>query len=1114
VLTVHRAERATELVAALAAVLADPAGDPFAAEVVAVPSRGIERWLAQRLSHVLGAGPARADGVCANVEFPSPGRLVGVALEAVTGIDPAADAWAPGRAVWTLMDVIDDHLADRWMATLSSHLGGPRAGAEPTRRARRFGAARRLTDLFDRYAAQRPSMIERWVAGDDTDDRGAALPADLAWQAELWRRLRARIDVPSPAERLAPACARLRDEPELLALPTRVALYGLTRLATTELQVLTAVAAGRDVHLLLLHPSPVRWDRLAAEPGAPPAHPLLATWGKDAEGMQVTLAGTPRRDAHHASAPPGAGLLHQLQADVIGDVRPPGAPLAGAPDRRLRLDPGDRSVQVHACFGRARQVEVLRDAVLHLLADDPTLEPRDVIVMCPDVETFAPLVHAVFGAGDDGDGDTDATTLRVRLADRALRQTNPILATVAALLRLATTRVSASELVDFAGLEPVRRRFRLDDEDLARIEEWVEEAGIRWGLDAAHRAPYQLDRLATNTWQAGLDRLLLGVSMTEDELPLVGGVLPLDDVDSGDIDRAGRLTELVARVQEAIDALGRPQTLATFAATIAAAADGLTACPRRESWQRGELDRVLRDLVTEAGAGPAATTTLTLPELHTLIAQHLQGRPTRSNFRTGHITVCTLVPMRSVPHRVVCLLGLDDGVFPRHGGPDGDDIVERLPRAGDRDARSEDRQLLLDALLAAGDHLLVTYGGRDERTNAPRPPSVPIGELLDVIDATAVAATGRARGQVVVEHPLQPFDARNFEPGALVPATAWSFDRSARDGARALQAPRTAAAPFLPGPLAATATSLVDLDDLVTFVQHPTRAFLRQRLGVGVSDVDDDLDDAVPIELDGLRTWAVGDRLLAARLVGVDPEDAVRAEKARGSLPPLALGQRVIDEVWPLVDEIAAAATAARGGVDARTVDVRVDLGADGVVAGTVAGLHGSTLVTSAYATVGPRHRLAAWVRLLALAASEPAASCDAVTIGRAGRRVGTARIPAVAAPRAVAELRTLVDLYRRGLREPLPIFARTSELLARRPARAADAWETTDRGFPKEDLEPEHLLRFGHRQVPFGDLLAEAPRADETGPGWDDDATSRAARYARRLWAPLLAVEQRSWPW
>ena len=165
-----------------------------------------------------------------------------------------------------------------------------------------------------------------------------------------------------------------------------------------------------------------------------------------------------------------------------------------------------------------------------------------------------------------------------------------------------------------------------------------------------------------------------------------------------------------------------------------------------------------------------------------LLADRLRGRPSRANFRTGHLTVCTLVPMRSVPHRVVCLLGLDDGAFPRHGGPDGDDVLERLPAPGDRDVRAEDRQLLLDALLAAGDHLVITYSGRDERTNAPRPPSVPIGELLDVIDATAVATAGRAREHVVVEHPLQPFDDRNFEPGALAAGHPWSFDAGAGGG--------------------------------------------------------------------------------------------------------------------------------------------------------------------------------------------------------------------------------------------------------------------------------------------------------------------------------------------
>jgi exodeoxyribonuclease V gamma subunit len=406
----------------------------------------------------------------------------------------------------------------------------------------------------------------------------------------------------------------------------------------------------------------------------------------------------------------------------------------------------------------------------------------------------------------------------------------------------------------------------------------------------------------------------------------------------------------------------------------------------------------------------------------------------------------------------------------------------------------------------------VTYSGHDERTNAERPPSVPIGELLDVIDATAAAPTGRARDAVVVEHPLQPFDARNFEPGALAAGRTWSFDRVAADGARALHGARRAVTGFLDGRLGALDEPLVDLDDLVRFVQHPTRAFLRQRLGVGLSDDDDDLADTIPIELDGLQRWGVGDRLLAARIAGVAPEDAVAAERARGLLPPLALGQRVVDDVWPLVDAIAARAATTIAAGAARTIDVRVDLGPPGVVAGSVGGVHGPTLMTVTFATVAPKHRLGAWVRLLALSAAHPHETFDAVTIGRAGRRLGVASIPAIPAERALELLAELVELYRHGLREPLPIYARTSELLARRPAAAAGEWETTDQSFPKEDRDPEHQLRF-RGVLPFAQLLAERPRPDEEGAGWTADG-SRAARYAHRLWDGLLAVEERSWSW
>jgi exodeoxyribonuclease V gamma subunit len=298
---------------------------------------------------------------------------------------------------------------------------------------------------------------------------------------------------------------------------------------------------------------------------------------------------------------------------------------------------------------------------------------------------------------------------------------------VSELLALASARVTAAQVLDVASREPVRRRFRFDDDDLARAEEWVAAACVRWGLDADHRAPYKLDALDANTWRAGLDRLLLGVAMADERQRLVGGVLPVDDVNSSDIDLAGRLAELLDRLTVALDRLTVQQPIGAWAAALTDAAAMLTATSAGDAWQTAELRHLLDDVVTEADAhdpdgrdGPDGPE-LTLPEIRTLLADRLRGRPTRANFRTGHLTMCTLVPMRSVPHRVVCLLGLDDGVFPRKIDVDDDDLVAADARVGDRDPRSEDRQLLLDALLAAESHLIITDSGRDERTNAERP---------------------------------------------------------------------------------------------------------------------------------------------------------------------------------------------------------------------------------------------------------------------------------------------------------------------------------------------------------------------------------------------------------
>ncbi|HUQ64117.1 MAG TPA: exodeoxyribonuclease V subunit gamma [Acidimicrobiales bacterium] len=1156
-LHIHRAERADGLVEALGDLVRQPLADPFATEVVAVPTRGIERWLSQRLSGHLGARAGHGDGVCANVDFPFPVHMVGDAVATAAGIDGEVDPWLPERAVWPLLQVVDECLSEPWLAALAAHL---RPAGTNQSAPRRFESIRHIAELYDRYAVHRPQMLCDWAAGHDADGSGGQLSEVAAWQAQLWRRLRERVAVPSPAERLTGACEALRAGTVAVDLPERVSLFGLTRLPASHLQVLGALAVHRDVHLFVLHPSPALWTKVAGaidertpivrradDPTAPLAeNPLLASWGQDSREMQVVLAAAADGAEIHNLPVPGAPvtLLQRVQADVRADQAPPGAPLPGAPDRRPRLDRDDRSLQVHSCHGLARQVEVLRDAILHLLADDPTLEARDIIVMCPDIETFAPLIHATFGAGtgsgaDEGPGDTanepaPGPDLRVRLADRSLRQTNPVLSVVAELLDLASARVTATQVLDFANREPVRRRFELDDDDLARLEDWVAATGVRWGLDAEHRAPFALSWLDANTWRAGLDRILLGVALAEDDQPLVGGVLPLDDVGSGDIALAGRLAELVDRLQAALDDLGRPMSVQKWVAAIAGAADALTATPDRDAWQRLQLERLLGDVVAEATTSDTCSDQpLSLVEIRALLADRLRGRPTRANFRTGHLTICTLVPMRSIPHRVVCLLGLDDGVFPRKSARDGDDIILDDPHVGDRDGRAEDRQLLLDALLAATDQLVITYCGRDERTNAERPPAVPVGELLEVVDRTVRTGETRSGGEpiatrrrVLVNHPLQPFDRRNFTSGALSGDTPWSFDEVSLDGARALSHSRVAVTPFLDQPLPSAASSLVEVDDLVRFVQHPVKAFLRQRLGMGVSDRYEELDSAVPIELDYLEQWDVGQRLVEARLGGADAGRCIEAEVARGILPPGALAGGILEKVSRMVDEVVSAAVKFGAAGASASAEVNLSLGDGRSLVGTVPGVAGNVVRSVSYSRLGPKHRLAAWVRFLALTAAHPERPFEAVTVGRRRAsgapkyRVTVSRLtpfssdPDKCRELALAHLAVLVDLYDRGMREPLPVYCSSSAAWAEAIASgkhadvvAAKAWES-DWERDKEDKELEHQLVLGGRRS-FADVVAAAPSPEESGEGWPTAEPTRFGRYAMRLWGGLLSCEE-----
>jgi exodeoxyribonuclease V gamma subunit len=414
---------------------------------------------------------------------------------------------------------------------------------------------------------------------------------------------------------------------------------------------------------------------------------------------------------------------------------------------------------------------------------------------------------------------------------------------------------------------------------------------------------------------------------------------------------------------------------------------------------------------------------------------------------------------------------------------------------------------MLDAILAAKEHLVITYTGADERTGAPRPPAVPLGELLDALDDTALTAAGEpARCQVLVRHPLQPFDTRNLEPGKLGVPGPFSFDPAALAGARAAQQVPVPAPPFLPEVLPAGPRTDIELADLTALLTHPARGFLRQRLDVAVRFEDDDPSDALTVELDALEKWKLGDRMLRDRLAGVDEQTCRNVEWRRGMLPPGPLGNTqltsVLAEVEPLVSATAR-----------RTVDVLAELADGRQLRGSVPGLHGDRLVAVGYSKLGPRDRLRAWISLVALAASHPDTGWTAVTVGRGepGRPKQSVLGP-VPAVQARKVLEQLVELYDQGLREPLPLATKASAAYAAARRNQGDVdeavrmarrpWASGD--FPGEDADAANELVWG-RRASLDVLLAEEALLDPRA----QPEPTRFGALAVRLWAPLLAAER-----
>lgn len=1127
----------------LAGVLARPVADPLAPEWVVVVSAGMQRWLSLALARRLGTSDdGRGDGVAANLDLLFPGRLTRRLLR-----PDEDDPWELDRLVWAVLDVLDAHADDPRL--------GPAVRLDPG--VTRWGRARRLADLLDRYLLHRPGMVRAWAAGHDRDELGRALPADARWQAVLFRRVHGRIGTPSPPELLPERLADLRAGQVPADVPERVSLFGLSTIpgGSPFLDVLDALGATRDVHLLVHQPSPGMAEAVRAAGGEVGAasqlvdghpvlarrddpttrvahHPLVRSWARPAREAAVLLGSRlPEGAATGPDAAAPHSLLGRLQADLQADRAPAGD---------LVPDPGDRSVVIHACHGPTRQVEVLRDQLLHLLADDPTLSEDDIVVLCPALDEFAPLLEAVLGppaSADDQPRSHDPggpPALAYRIADRSLGASYPMLRSLGALVELLASRASDAAVLDLVDLPPVRQRFGFDDADLDDLADWVEDADVRWGLDGTHRQAWGVPAThRAGTWEAALDRLLLGLALTDDADALaVGEVVPVA-VDGGRASLAGRFADLLARLRRLVAATAAPRPVADWVELLATAADELFAPPPTALWERTRLQRLLEDLgrAAELPYGPCRTD-LDLDDVRALLGRHLEAPTGRASFFRGGITVSSLTPLRGLRHRVVCLLGMDESAFGA-GAPDGDDLTAAEPLVGDRDRRADRRQTLLETVAAAGEQLVVLRTGHHVVTNQEVPPAVVVAELRDAVAATvAPSVVAEVLDRLEVVHPRQAFDERNFladgGPDAPRPVGPWGFDPAACAGARSRRRPRRGAPTLLRAPLPSDPPTVVDLADLHRALAHPVRHLLQQVLevhvrrrprgtrppvaavgGRGLPRAAEGRD--LVLDLDGLESWRLRDAHLAHCLHGGDPDAFLRRLRAAGAVPPGVRGEAELAELAaataPLLGRARELGVAPHGGGRV-PIDVRLDDGTR--VVGSVADSGGDRPGPVRASASGHKAAddLAPWLDVLALTVQDPATPWAGTLLNPAKTKKGyqerTVAIPLDDADarrdRARDALALVVALHRRASIEPLPLFPKLSPALHRRSGESK-AWVTNDYG-TGDDADPWIRLAFGRLGLAE---ITSLPVLDGDPPGTADD---RARRWADHLWGAVAASQ------
>lgn len=1055
-LNICTSNRMENLVEVLASVVAKPPSSPFVPETIVVQSKGMQRWLAMELAKIFG--------VWANCNYPFPNKAVWRLFRSALPEIPDTPSFTPVVMTWRIMGMLPGFLAREAFAPLQHYLAGDRDGLK------RFQLAEKIADTFDQYTLFRPDMLLEWEMAGEKDIEGE-------WQAVLWRELAADGNGLHRGRLKEEFCRQVEaGVPDGSGIPERISVFGISYLPKYHMDILAVTARITEVNLFLLSPTREYWADIVSEreksrmsPGERSlrieGNPLLASLGKlgrDFSDMVVEIGEAASAQEDIYSEPVGSTLLEGIQSDILN--------LQGAEEGRGKRSFGadDQSVRIHSCHSPIREVEVLYDNLLAILERLDGLEPRDIVVMTPDIETYAPYISTVFEGCQD-----PARKIPFSIADRNLKSEGEIASVLLKLINLPGSRLTLPQLFDILETSLVSRRFDLDVDELETIRGWLSETRVRWGMDESDRERLGFPGYRDNSWQAGLDRLLLGYAMPDDGGSLFNGKLPYDEIEGSNAQTLGKLVNFIGKIAKFARELDKAWTLGEWREELRTTLGDFIAVDDDSAHELSAVAGVVEE-IGELEGQAGFTEKVGLGVIRSWLCSRLAMEEKGHGFMTGGVTFCAMLPMRSIPFRVVALIGMNDGAFPRQSRPASFDLIAKNPRRGDRSLRDEDRYLFLESILSARDCLYISYVGQSIRDNSEIPPSVLVSEFLDAILRRFTAEEGiKASELLVTKHRLQAFSRDYFDGCSKL------FSYSDENCAALLDRRDNAWEPaeFLVTDISPPSAEWKDvpLPKLLRFFDNPARFFLENRLGIRLEDVATPLAEREPFAVEGLEAYDLKKEILELCLEGGDVPGFLPVARCWGTLPPARHGEALFASAAK--DASAFAGTLRKKiGADKplAPLDIGLELGGFSLT-GRLDRIWPDRMIRYRLAKIKAKDQLRIWIEHLVLnAAQEQGYPRESLLFMADGSKTFSP------VDNAAEILQSILMLYWEGLKKPLRFFPASAMAYAHKQEwdleRARKRWEE---GFnsPGEGEDPYFQLCFGQVD-PFN---AEFERAART---------------------------------